>query len=194
MPLSPLLSNWVMADFDKAAIKSPFKMVRYADDLILLCRNGSEAEEGLDFVQTQLEKIRLTVPSRGQNSKTDIVMSKKPVEFLGLDIVYKETVGKYVCRIPDTVRSKVLEDIAGNTLQALLNERETFAIFSRRIAGLPSSYRSAYSSASNWAPFEHQIIEACRGAVEGVYREIFGEAIDRLDPKIKTFLGIDLSL
>jgi len=56
--ISPLLSNLYLNEFDKMMIEKDFGLVRYADDLVVLCRTRREAEAALhhikDFLNSKL--------------------------------------------------------------------------------------------------------------------------------------------
>jgi RNA-directed DNA polymerase len=49
--ISPLLSNIYLHDLDVAVTNAGFKMLRYADDFVILTRSRQEAEEALNLVQ-----------------------------------------------------------------------------------------------------------------------------------------------
>lgn len=60
-PLSPFFANIYLAAFDKAVKKAGYKMVRYADDLLILTKTLAEAEAAHDFVVTELRRLKLVV-------------------------------------------------------------------------------------------------------------------------------------
>lgn len=49
--ISPLLSNIYLHDLDVALTSAGYKMIRYADDFVILTRSQKEAEEALSLVQ-----------------------------------------------------------------------------------------------------------------------------------------------
>jgi RNA-directed DNA polymerase len=60
--LSPLLANICLSDFDKRMIDDDIKMVRYADDFIILCKNKTEANKAHTIALEELEqKLKLKV-------------------------------------------------------------------------------------------------------------------------------------
>lgn len=192
MPLSPLLANFCLADFDRAAIASKHKIIRYADDLILFGDSKAEVEDGYSFIAAELDKVGHKIPCPGQGSKTEYVAPKQPVEFLGLEIVHTETAGRYVCRIPKSVRARILSDIAEkSTLAKAIKGGLTFNDVRSRIAGLPSSYASAFHIAEDWHDFAPQVVAACSKALMRLYKDIFGEeAIRGLPDSYRKFLGL----
>lgn len=78
-PLSPILSNIYLNDFDHAAQQSGFPLVRYADDFLLFGRSRKDAEAALAFARRHLQSIGLTLHPK----KTRLVSVKDDVAFLG---------------------------------------------------------------------------------------------------------------
>jgi RNA-directed DNA polymerase len=81
--ISPLLANIYLDAFDQEMKKRTHRIVRYADDILILCRTEKAAQSAL-FTATQiLEKdLKLTVNQK----KTHIAHSSKGVKFLGVEI------------------------------------------------------------------------------------------------------------
>ena len=78
-PLSPLLANIYLHPFDKAMTQAGIRLVRYADDLLLLCRNESRARHAHQLAQKRLTSLKLALNSK----KTEIAEFNTGVEFLG---------------------------------------------------------------------------------------------------------------
>jgi RNA-directed DNA polymerase len=57
--ISPLLSNIYLHDLDVAVTKAGHKMIRYADDFVILARSQKEAEEALKIVQAWVTEHEL---------------------------------------------------------------------------------------------------------------------------------------
>lgn len=57
--LSPLLSNVYLHDLDVAVTTAGYKMVRYADDFVILAKNQDEAKEALNIVRKWVEEHEL---------------------------------------------------------------------------------------------------------------------------------------
>lgn len=87
-PLSPLLSNIYLADFDSHMKKQNFPMVRYADDFIILFKSEESAKKGYSIVTKYLlESLGLKIHEldTGIESKTTITAPlKAPLSFLGI--------------------------------------------------------------------------------------------------------------
>ena len=89
-PLSPLLSNIMLNELDKELESRGHRFVRYADDLLILCRSKRSAERTLHhivpyitdqlFLKVNMEKTRVSRVSR--------------VKFLGYSFYRKEGKGR----------------------------------------------------------------------------------------------------
>ena len=78
-PISPLLSNIYLDGLDHLMAKSGFEMIRYADDFVLLCRIGAEAEEALAIVKVWVAEAGLQL----HPEKTCILTHEEGFDFLG---------------------------------------------------------------------------------------------------------------
>lgn len=107
-PLSPLLANIYLHPFDKAMTRAGIRMVRYADDLLLLCRSENRAQHALQHAQKQLARLKLEFNAK----KTHIAHFDNEIAFLGhifdADGCYQP--------IPDS-RAKLLKDQIHCTLK-----------------------------------------------------------------------------
>lgn len=101
-PLSPILANVYLADFDRK-IGSHHSFVRYADDVVALCATKEEAElTGREMEETLREEgLRL------KPEKTHIVRLSEGVEFLGYRITAwkAEPSAKSVRKFQEKIRS-----------------------------------------------------------------------------------------
>jgi RNA-directed DNA polymerase len=79
--ISPLLANIYLNPLDHSMDAQGYKMVRYADDFVILCRTEAEAREALAKVQAWMKSAGLTL----HPDKTRIVDAtvKGGFEFLG---------------------------------------------------------------------------------------------------------------
>jgi RNA-directed DNA polymerase len=103
-PLSPLLSNVYLHAFDAAMTAARLRLVRYADDFVVLCNSEGEATNALQDVGSALGERRLAL----NPDKTGIVPPSKAFEFLGYRF---EPDGRVVPpeTLPDIVRRRVAE-------------------------------------------------------------------------------------
>ncbi|UYN93744.1 MAG: CRISPR-associated endonuclease Cas1 [Enhydrobacter sp.] len=77
-PISPLLANLYLTDVDKA-MASNFRLVRFADDFVLLCRSKPSAEAALEKIGRLLDERGLSLHA----DKTRIVGLDTAFTFLG---------------------------------------------------------------------------------------------------------------
>ncbi len=80
--LSPLLANVYLHQLDLTVHRNGFKMVRYADDWVVLCRSTKDAKDALSSIQSWIDNSGLQLNAE----KTHIASSQQPghgFEFLG---------------------------------------------------------------------------------------------------------------
>ena len=81
-PLSPLLANIYLNEFDQEMERRGMKFVRYADDIVVLTKSKRAAKRMLKSCGKYLEgKLKLTL--NYQKSKTVSVLARKYFKFLG---------------------------------------------------------------------------------------------------------------
>lgn len=78
-PISPLLANFFLEDFDRELEKSGRKLVRYADDFLILSRCQDDAAQALTQSKQLLEQAHLEL----NLEKTSIVNFEHGFRFLG---------------------------------------------------------------------------------------------------------------
>ena len=101
--ISPFLANVYLDAFDQEMKRRGHRIVRYADDILILTRSKSAAENALKQASRYLEEeLKLTV----NRQKTEVVHSDDGVKFLGVEIgtVYTRIREKKVCGFKDKVR------------------------------------------------------------------------------------------
>lgn len=81
--ISPLIANVYLDAFDQFMKNRGHRIVRYADDILILCKSKSAAHNALDQATRYLEgELLLTV----NREKTHVCHSWKGVKFLGVSI------------------------------------------------------------------------------------------------------------
>lgn len=78
-PISPLLANVYLHPLDDRLTASGLQLVRYADDLVILCRRRQEAEAAHNLLQRALNDLRLSL----NEHKTRLVHFDEGFQFLG---------------------------------------------------------------------------------------------------------------
>lgn len=82
-PISPILANLYLDDFDEAILHDRHRLIRYADDFLILCRDRHEAEEALRLTENMLQRMKL----RLNHEKTRITSFGSGFRFLGVDFL-----------------------------------------------------------------------------------------------------------
>jgi len=104
--ISPLLSNIYLDPLDKQMGNLGFKMIRYADDMVIMCKTLDEAKAALNTLQTWTDTAKLTL----HPEKTGIVNSSQPggFDFLGYHFErnYKWPSPKSMNKFKDTIRKQ----------------------------------------------------------------------------------------
>lgn len=101
--ISPFLANVYLDVFDQEMKSRGHRIVRYADDILILTRSKSAAENALKQASRYLEEeLKLTVNPQ----KTEVVNSCDGVKFLGMVIHsgYTRIREKKVCGLKEKVR------------------------------------------------------------------------------------------
>ena len=81
--ISPLLANIYLHPFDERMTKEGFRVIRYADDIVVMCQTRQEADKALVRIKEIIEgelKLRLNL------DKSRVVHKTKGFEFLGFHI------------------------------------------------------------------------------------------------------------
>lgn len=82
-PLSPLLANLYLDQLDEAMLDKNLRLVRFADDFLILCRRKKGADKALEFTAEVLKSLRLQL----NPAKTRIVDFNRGFRFLGVEFV-----------------------------------------------------------------------------------------------------------
>ncbi len=80
MPLSPLLANLLLDQFDEVIAAQGFRLVRFADDFIILCRDLGAAERARDAARHALAALGLAL----HEGKTEVRSVDSGFTYLGL--------------------------------------------------------------------------------------------------------------
>lgn len=144
--LSPLLSNIYLNPLDHLMQKAGFEMIRYADDLVVLCRTESEAQDAMARLTAWVEQAGLTL----HPEKTKVVHAESEgFDFLG----YRFHKGnryvrhKSLMKLHDTIRAKTRRN-SGRALEA------TIADVNRTVKGwfvyFKHAHKSTFESVDGW--------------------------------------------
>lgn len=91
--LSPLFANIYLSKFDQRMIKAKMKMIRYADDFIIMCRSKEDAKRAYQIAVDELQdKLKLTVYPLKEfaehNEKISRILNPKEAQFSFLSIKF----------------------------------------------------------------------------------------------------------
>lgn len=194
MPLSPLLSNIALSEFDEFVDKKGIKMIRYADDIIAFFHDRNAAEDGFNLIQDALRRLNLSLPPLGSDGKSRTYHPSEPIEFLGREIVYSRRSECFVQNIYKTqsnkIRGRLLEVYA---LDKLTKERSDFVEAMKSLNLSISAYLSAYKRVANVDWFASEMHALYRDIIRRIFKDLFGaDAVDVLDEKKKRFLGLEV--
>lgn len=81
-PLSPLLANVVLDGFDRALAAPERRVLRYGDDVLVLCRSREDAEQAMETAAEQVEQLGMRLKAE----KTRVSALNEGVGFLGFDL------------------------------------------------------------------------------------------------------------
>ncbi len=82
-PISPLLANLYLDELDEAVIDDNHRLVRFADDFLILCRDEAEAREALALTERTVDRLKLAL----NPEKTRITHFDEGFRFLGVDFL-----------------------------------------------------------------------------------------------------------
>lgn len=103
--LSPLLANIYLNSLDQKMKEMGFKMIRYADDFVVLCKTKEQAIEALKEIQTWMKGNKLKLhPNKTQIG--NCMISEQGFEFLGYKFErgYRFVRKKSYKRLKDKIR------------------------------------------------------------------------------------------
>ncbi len=119
--ISPLLANIYLDPLDRLMAAKGWRMIRYADDFVILCRHDEEAERILSAVRDWAAQAGLELHSE----KTKIVDTTKPggFDFLGYHFEQgqRRPRKKSLKKLKDAIRSKT-KRTNGHSLNQIIKE------------------------------------------------------------------------
>ncbi|MHB8579662.1 MAG: CRISPR-associated endonuclease Cas1, partial [Ignavibacteriaceae bacterium] len=106
--ISPVLANLFLDEFDEMLEKN-FKLIRYADDIVILCRSKSEIENAIETAKNTLEKLHLEL----NKDKTEIDNFDHGFQYLGF--LFNNSIGDNFSEKPKFASSDM--DVIYNGIQ-----------------------------------------------------------------------------
>ena len=186
MPLSPILSNFLLRDFDAAFVKHGFDMVRYADDFVVFASSQAECEEIKAMTAAELKKLGLELSV----TKTKICRPDEAIEFLGLELGLLPGTSTYGLTITEKQISKIKEQFTNHhDLDFVVSKGLNLGTILRRLDNMTAGYRVAYGVADNRDEFFNLLEQWTHNCVQRIFISIFGErAITSLSNNQRKFL------
>ena len=137
--ISPLLANIVLNHLDWRLHERGFRLVRYADDFVVLCQSRAEAEEALALVTQTLNELGLTLSPE----KTRITTYGKGYSFLGFVLSSRSR------RMRDKSQRKFQEKVEALTVRSHNLDAEVIKKLNQVIRG------TAHYFATRWFTGRH---------------------------------------
>lgn len=193
MPLSPLLSNVILKDFDRSMIHYNKKMVRYADDFIIFASSEDECIQIDQLARKSLQRLGFELPKLGPHeSKTTIADPDEDIEFLGLALRPTED-SSYTLVITQQQLDKINRTLNQLTdVNQLISKNIDITTIVQAIENRIGGYQSAYSDAQNVDELR-DILMKCRSHIlRHIYIKAFGEkSVRALTKNMCRFLCIE---
>lgn len=145
--ISPVLANLYLHAVDQALSEAGYQVVRYADDLVILCRSENEAQAALSLLQGTITQRKLTL----HPDKTRLVNATQHggFDFLGYHFErgYRWVRKKSLQALKDKLRAKT-KRTNGNSLACIIANlnrtlRGWFAYFKH-------SHRTTFADLDSW--------------------------------------------
>jgi RNA-directed DNA polymerase len=111
--ISPLLANIYLNPLDWLMERCGFEMVRYADDMVVLCRSQEEAETALEKLREWMDGAGLTVHPE-KTRTVDMNVANSHFDFLGYRFKRSRS-GKMMHLVRPKSLSKLRESIRPRT-------------------------------------------------------------------------------
>lgn len=141
--ISPMLSNLYLDELDHLMEGLGYKMTRYADDIVIECKESKEAEEALQVVKSWMDKVHL----RLHPQKTRIVdMTEVGAYFDFLGYRFKRSrKGKVLKLVRPKSLAKIKEQVRKHTRRTnAYSMRVIIAKINPSLRGWFNYYKQAY--------------------------------------------------
>lgn len=160
--ISPLLSNIYLNYFDSHWARKFThlgKLVRYADDFVILCKRKAQAEEAMQAVRWIMNKLELTMHSE-KTKLVDMYFGKDSFDFLGFNNRFQRSRNKswkWYWTLHQTPSSKSMKKMRANIKEVFrspsrlqLSIEEMVKILNPKIVGMRNYYTRRFSRQKLW--------------------------------------------
>lgn len=145
--ISPLLANIYLHPVDVAMQQAGFEMVRYADDIVILCKTEEDARQALTLLTGEMAKLELQL--HPEKTRLVEVKESRGFDFLGyhIKVDYKRPRTKSMKKFKDKIRELTPRN-HGNSLEKLITRlnqslRGWFNYFKH-------SHRNTFTKLDSW--------------------------------------------
>ena len=185
MPLSPILSNFVLRDFD-AVVGSKRAMVRYADDMLIFCNSRIECEDAQALVDSELGKVKLSLSI----PKTKICEPEESIEFLGMELGKSKDGASYSLVVSNEQMSEIRAAFTSlHDWQDAQRDGMDVTDLLTRLEQMKRGYLTVYGSAENRALLAEKLDRWVSNCASKIYGSIFGsEKVATLTKEQRSFL------
>lgn len=166
--ISPLLANLYLHPVDVAMAEAGFEMVRYADDLVILCRTKEEAEQALDRLGTLTTERALRLHPV-KTRLVDVSLPGEGFDFLGYHFERgtRWPRAKSLKKLRDAIRSKTPRSHGGSLAEIIEDVNSTlrgwFAYFKH-------SHKPTFAIVDKWVRRRLRSILRKRRGLHGISR------------------------
>lgn len=133
---SPLLANIALNHLDWQLDAAGYRLVRYADDFVVLCKTERQAKEARDLVERLLTELGLTLSAE----KTQVTRFAKAFHFLGFRIA-RRTV-----RMRDKSVEKFKDKVRELTQRKLNLDAEAIGKLNRVVRGTAQYFAARFAT------------------------------------------------
>jgi RNA-directed DNA polymerase len=166
--ISPLLANLYLHPVDVAVAAAGFEMIRYADDLVIMCRTQDEANRALELIGRLTAERALTL----HPDKTRVVDMSLPGEgfdFLGYHFEkgtrWPRT--KSLKKLKDAIRSKTSRSHGGSLAEVIEDVNRTLGGW---FEYFKHSHRTTFPGIDKWVRRRLRSILRKRQGLHGISR------------------------
>jgi len=191
MPVSPLLSNLLLKDFDRKLQAERIRAVRYADDIAVFADSARECDEALSCIQTGLADLKLRVPGLDEAGKTARLRPSQPAEFLGVEIRRFEA-GYELCAPSGRLREIEADMAEIVSIEQCIKTRRNLGEVARRLESFVIGHAASMAVLANPQDFRNRLDAAKNRQMTALLVNLLGqEVVDRLAPEGRAILGIE---
>ncbi|WP_175426466.1 reverse transcriptase domain-containing protein [Azospirillum brasilense] len=191
MPLSPVLSNFFLAPFDRHFNDRRENLVRYADDFIVFAESREECEAYHTVCCDLLSELNLGIPAIAAESKTKIYAPDEPAEFLGYEISPISS-RRYRPRIPEVAFRELTDKVRSfQSYSTVPKKAKSIESALAQLGRIVDGYVHAYHLGDNIKDLESHLINLQAQCRQRLFESLFGNAaVAALTVEQRKFLSL----